>query len=543
MTSPRNFSMYLSTISLLLRPEGSGMQKKKNKLIAYNELEHLIIEPGFCTLCGACEAACPVHAIKVENDKPHRLLDCSEHLDSCPICYDICPHSDALLFEAIRFVADAPHRRESLGYYTKILLAHATNTTIRDASRSGGVVTALLNFAITEKIIDSAIVSEASSKVPVKVLPSISLVPDDTLAVVDTKIVPSAVAEAFGRAVFEHGKTRIAFVGTPCHILALRKLEAWQHKLMDSLKITIGLFCLWTFSLGRLLEFLLHEYNIAANEIQNVDLTSNEYVVSTKTRVVRIPLSKVKSHIMNRCRTCTDFTSELADLSIGGAKPLNGWSIVIIRTKEGEDFFNRAVKEGVIKTKKIKTEPEALAHLIQLSAHKREAALQEIKAMKKAGILVPTSAELSTRPARNEVSMLEEVKVREIMTKRVITISPELTVNELLDQIARHHHIGFPIIDESKRIRGIVTLQDAMKVAKEKRNSVSVHEIASKDLVVIFPDDSVATALERMSRRNIGRLLVVGEKDKRLLLGVLTRSDVMQTLRKDLQSQDSRTQG
>jgi coenzyme F420 hydrogenase subunit beta len=534
--------MYLSAVSLLLRPEGSGMREKNNKLIAYNELEHLIIEPGFCTLCGACEAACPVHAIQVVDNELHRLHDCSEHLDSCPICYDICPHTDTLLLETLRFVADAPHRRENLGHYREILLAHATNPALRETSKSGGVVSALLNFAIREKMIDSAIVSERSPRLPVKVLPSISLVPDDTLAVVDTKIVPSAVAEAFGRAVFEHGKTHIAFVGTPCHILALRKLEAWQHKLVDSLRITIGLFCLWTFSLGRLLEFLLHEYNIAANEIQNVDLISNEYVVSTRTRVVRVPLSKVKSHIMNRCRTCADFTSELADLSIGGAKPLNGWSIVIIRTKEGEDFFKRAVKDGVIATKKIKAEPEAFAHLIQLSAHKRETALQEIRAMKKAGIPIPPAAELSTRPVRSETSMLEEVKVREIMTKRVITISPKITVNELLDQIARHHHIGFPIIDESKRIVGIVTLQDAMKVAKKRRNNVSVHEIASKDLATIFPDDSVAAALEKMSQRNIGRLLVVDEKDKRLLLGILTRSDVMQTLRENHQSQNSRTQ-
>ena len=506
------------------------MLDKRNKLIAYNDLERMIIEPEFCTLCGACEAACPVHAIKVEHGKPYRLHDCSEHLDSCPICYDICPHTDALLFETLRFVADAPNRRERLGYYRKILLAHATNPTLRDASKSGGVVNALLNFAINKKIIDSAIVSEASSRLPIKVKPSISLVSDDMLSAVDTKIVPSAVAEAFGRAVFEHGKVNIAFVGIPCHILALRKLEAWQHKLMDSLQITIGLFCLWTFSLGRLLEYLLHEHNIAANEIQNVDLTADEYVVTTENRVARIPLSEVKSHIMNSCKTCTDFTSELADLSIGGASPLKNWSIVVIRTKEGEVFFNRAVKEGVVTIKKIETEPETLAHLLQLSAHKRDTALQEIKVMKKAGIPVSTAVEFAHKTTATEISILEQVKVGEIMTKKVVTVPPTMMVNELLDEIAKHHHIGFPIMDESNRTVGIVTLQDAMKVAKEKRNSVSVGEIATKSLVVVFPDNSVADAFEKMSEHNVGRLVVVDKKDSRSLLGILTRSDVMHTL-------------
>ncbi|MDH5482069.1 MAG: Coenzyme F420 hydrogenase/dehydrogenase, beta subunit C-terminal domain [Candidatus Bathyarchaeota archaeon] len=508
------------------------MPNKKSKLIAFDDLERFIIKPGFCTMCGACEAACPVHAIKVEDEKPVRLHDCSEHLDSCPICYDICPHTDELLFETLRFVADAPHRRENLGHYRKILLAHSTNPTLRDASRSGGVVNALLNFAIGRKIIDSAIVSEASSRVPIKVRPSINLVPDDTLSAVDTKIVPSAVAEAFGRAAFEHGKVHIAFVGVPCHILALRKLEAWQHKLMDSLEITIGLFCLWTFSLGRLLEYLLQEHKIAANEIQHVDLTVNEYVVTAENRVVRIPIAEVESHIMNRCRTCTDFTSELADLSIGGASPLEDWSIVIIRTKKGEDFLNRAIKEGIITTKEIDTEPEPLAHLIQLSAHKRNAALNEIEAMQRANIPIPTAAKFSAGPIASEISTLKEVKVGEVMTKKVVTLTPSMTVNELLDEIAKHHHIGFPIMSESNKIVGIITLQDAMKVDKEKRNSVLLDEICTKSLVVVFPEDSVIEAFEKMSKYNVGRLLVVHKRDKRTLLGILTRSDVMHALRK-----------
>jgi coenzyme F420 hydrogenase subunit beta len=508
--------------------------KKENKLIAFNDLERLIIEPGFCTLCGVCEAACPVHAIKLEHGKPRRLHDCSEDLDSCPICYDTCPHTDALLFETLKFVADAPHRRENLGYYRRILLAHATNPTLRDASRSGGVVTALLNFAINRKIVDSAIASEASSKVPIKIAPSISLVPDNTLSAVDVKIVPSAVAEAFGRAVFEHGKVSIAFVGVPCHIVALRKLEAWQHKMISNLRITIGLFCLWTFSLGHLLEFLLDKYNIAANEIRNIDLTANEYVVATEDRVVLIPLSEARSYVMNRCRTCTYFTSQLADLSVGGAGPLKDWSIVIIRTREGENFFNRAVKEGVITTKKIETEPEALAHLLQLVSYKRQSALQEIEAMRKLGVPVPTGGEFLYKAAAAEISTLEEVRIREIMTKKVITVPPTMTVDELLDKVAKHHHDGFPVLDESDKIVGIVTLDDAMKVAKESRKSVPIGEIATKGLITAFPDDSVAEALQKMNRHNVGRLLVVEKKRKRSLVGILTRSDVMHALKGSL---------
>ncbi|MGC8940129.1 MAG: Coenzyme F420 hydrogenase/dehydrogenase, beta subunit C-terminal domain [Candidatus Bathyarchaeia archaeon] len=510
--------------------EEQKTQKNKNKLIAFNDLKQLVIDSDFCTACGACEAACPIHAIKV-TDKPERLYDCSEHLDTCPICYNICPHTSALLYETLRFVADAPHRREALGYYRKILLAQATNPTIREATKSGGVVNALLNFAINQKIIDSAIVSKVSPSLSVKVKPLIGLVPDDALSAVDSKIIPCAVAEAFGRAVFEHGKVHIAFVGVPCHVLAIRKLEAWQHKLIESLELTIGLFCLWTFSLGRLLEYLLQEHDVAANEIMNVDLEGEKYIVTTENRTLQIPLAEVKPHIMNRCKTCTDFTSELADLSIGGATPLKDWSIIIVRTKKGEELLNLAVEKGILMVREIAAEPDALAHLINLSTQKRNNALQEAKNMERNGITIPSAAEFYMKPTSIEISMLKEMKVEQIMTKSVITLAPAMKVNEFFDKVAEHHHTGFPVVDESKKLVGIVTLQDAMKVAKEKRNDVSLEKICTRKLVTAFPEDSVAEAFEKMSKYNIGRLLVVDHKNKDLLLGILTRSDIIHALR------------
>ncbi len=504
------------------------MRHNAGKLIAFEDLENIIIKNGFCTLCGACEAACPIHAIRIEDNRPRRLHDCAEHLDSCPICYDICPHSDALLYESLSFTADAPHRRESIGSYRRILLAQASDRTIREATRSGGVVNALLKFAIDKRIIDSAIISESSPSLSIKVRPSISLVPDDMLSAVETKIVPSAVAQAFGRAVYEYGRTRIAFVGVPCHVLALRKLEAWQHKIIDSLEIIVGLFCLWTFSLKLLLEYLLHEHGIAANEIQHIDLSSKEYIIYTKNGERRIPLPMVKEHILNRCRTCVDFTSEFADLSVGGASPLKDWSVVIIRTQKGEEVFNRAVKEGVIVTRRI--EPEVLVHLIQLASYKRESALQEIRKLIERGVPIPGAVKFSAKFVSGIINGLEGMSVREIMTKKVVFLRPNLTVNELLDKIAEHHHIGYPVIDESNKIIGVVTLQDAMKVPKEKRESTRIGEICSRNLITVSPDDSVAEALEKMNTYNIGRILVVDRENKNMLLGIITRSDIVHAL-------------
>ncbi len=206
------------------------MSSKDRLPLAIGRLKKIIIDQGFCTLCGACEAACPVHAIKIADGQPECIYDCSSYLDHCSICYDVCPHTEALLVQT-----------SNMGCYRKVLLGQAVKRGV-DAGCGGGVVASLLTHALEKDIIDSAVFSGAKIKVPMELEPLVSSASDDLLSAAEIHFFPSAVARAFRSAVLEHRKQRIAFVGVPCHVLALRKLEAWQHKLAENLKIVIGLF-------------------------------------------------------------------------------------------------------------------------------------------------------------------------------------------------------------------------------------------------------------------------------------------------------------
>lgn len=503
--------------------------RNKKPLIAYNDLEERIITPGFCTLCGACEAACPLHALKVEADKPHYIYDCSTTMDLCPICYDICPHSDALFLDAKGFIMDAPLRRENLGYYRKILLAQSVDSKLRKLSHSGGVVTSLLTYAIDEGIVDSAIASEAEPDIPVKPKTLIGLVPDDVLSSIDSKFFPAAVAKAFGRAVYEYGKASVAFVGIPCHVLALRKLEVWQHKLIDSLKITLGLFCLWTHSLDSLLKYLYTSHEIKASEIQRIDLTK-EYVIQTAKKTVKIPLSEIESHVLPGCRTCTDFTAELADISVGSAYPLKDWSTVIIRTRSGEDLFQNAVKEGVLKTRNMEKEHDTLTHTIEMALHKRTFAFDEIRKMRNAGKPIPPARDRLVEFLPTEIAFLAKVRVQDGMTQKVETVTSNETINQMFDLVTKLHHMGYPVMDKSNGLIGIITFEDMTKVPKSKRDTVSVGDICQRRLITIHPEESVLEAFKRMEKHNIGRILVVDREDPKKLLGIITKHDVMHVL-------------
>ena len=118
-----------------------------------------IIGTGICTQCGACEAACPVRALHVEGEKVEHIYDCSKDLDLCPICYEICPHSEAQLLRSLKFVADEPVKSEALGYYRKIVLLKLWTPKYVSLVTVEVSLLCFLNLGLKTKVFDSAVVS------------------------------------------------------------------------------------------------------------------------------------------------------------------------------------------------------------------------------------------------------------------------------------------------------------------------------------------------------------------------------------------------
>ena len=313
-------------------------------------------------------------------------------------------------------------------------------------------------------------------------------------------------------------------MGVPCHVLALRKMEAWQHKIISNLKITIGLFCFGTFSLSSLLKYIEENYKIKLSDIQRLNLSS-KFEVQTENGVIQIPLPEIEEHILPSCRTCTDFTSELADISVGGAYPLKDWSTVVIRTKVGEDFFYDAVKNGVINTWVIEQEPKVFERIVVAAMQKRTAALKEAKELEKVYGYLPV---LMLR----ETDAMAHIKIDDIMAKNIKTVPQDMKVSQFLSFVAMHHHIGYPVTNEKDEPVGWVTLEEAARVTKKKRDTTLVGQIARKKLVAAYPDETALDAFKRMSEHETGRVLIFDRANPKKLVGVVTKTDLMHTLAK-----------
>lgn len=120
---------------------------------------------------------------------------------------------------------------------------------------------------------------------------------------------------------------------------------------------------------------------------------------------------------------------------------------------------------------------------------------------------------------------LGEMHVRDVMTREVHSVGPNITINCLIEEWFNvYKHQRYPVTQNGEII-GIVTNEDVRKVDPYQRSTVTVGEVMSKkvDLVFASPDDKTSDAWLKMAKNNVGRLLVV-ENDK--LVGIITRSDI-----------------
>jgi len=122
--------------------------------------------------------------------------------------------------------------------------------------------------------------------------------------------------------------------------------------------------------------------------------------------------------------------------------------------------------------------------------------------------------------------ILDSIKVEEVMNRNVITLSPEMPVPALETLFEEYHHTGYPVVEDGKLI-GIVTISDVQKIPPEKRDKLKIRDIASRKLVVTYPDETVHQALDKMYVKDVGRLPVVDRRDPTKILGIISKHDIL----------------
>lgn len=121
------------------------------------------------------------------------------------------------------------------------------------------------------------------------------------------------------------------------------------------------------------------------------------------------------------------------------------------------------------------------------------------------------------------------MKVKDCMCKEVCYLKPETTIVDTA-KLMNDQHIGsVPICDEEKRILGIVTDRDIVLrgIANGKDiNSTPISEIMTTNVCSCMEEDDIFDAQNKMSEKQIRRLIVSDENNK--IVGILTLGNMVQ---------------
>lgn len=145
------------------------------------------------------------------------------------------------------------------------------------------------------------------------------------------------------------------------------------------------------------------------------------------------------------------------------------------------------------------------------------------------------------------------LKARDIMTKEVITVGPGATVEELARILIDNKISGVPVVDEQKRMMGIVTENDLIRQNKrlhiptvirlfdafillgsermeneiKKMAATTVDEICTKDVVSITEETSLDEIATIMAEQHI-HLLPVLRND--VVAGIVGKADMVRAM-------------
>ncbi|WP_277542309.1 site-2 protease family protein [Haloarcula laminariae] len=124
---------------------------------------------------------------------------------------------------------------------------------------------------------------------------------------------------------------------------------------------------------------------------------------------------------------------------------------------------------------------------------------------------------------------LEGVQVRDVMTPaaHVTTVTPRVSVRELIETMFRERHTGYPV-EVNGEVVGLVTLEDARAVRDVERDAYTVGDVMTTELVTVAPELDVMDALSELQDNSVGRLVVTDAAGE--FQGLLTRSDIMTAL-------------
>lgn len=351
-----------------------------------------------CYGCGTCNTICNAQAIKMKFDEMGLLLPQIDDsiCTSCGMCIKICPSFD------LNNIQLSENSDFYIGNVISTYIGKSNDEIIFKNAQSGGMVTAVLKYLFEIGEIDAAIVCKVEYAEEYTSNAAIITSVSELYDCQKSSYVPVDICSAVKE--IEKYNT-IAVVGTGCHIQGINALKHLKKIYKEKIKYSLGLICDRT--LCKTATDVLYGDNFKAENKKliwrdkSINYKNASLIIKTSDgKTKQIPNWQrfvLKDSFTNpRCRICFDKLNVNADIVFGDPWGMNnvdwqnGESVIITRTKKGDDLISKVIADGSVLCKS--------APLIEIIAgqsidQKKQQVSSALKYYKKSGWSIPSYAE------------------------------------------------------------------------------------------------------------------------------------------------------
>lgn len=129
--------------------------------------------------------------------------------------------------------------------------------------------------------------------------------------------------------------------------------------------------------------------------------------------------------------------------------------------------------------------------------------------------------------------VLAQIRVEEVMTRDPICVPASLPLNLTVDDyFLRHHHTGFPVVEDDGRFLGVIRLEHLREVERSKWPYTEAGAVVAEAKTAdrrVAPDALASDVLREMMTPGFGRLAVTDAEER--VIGFITRHDLMRYIK------------
>jgi coenzyme F420 hydrogenase subunit beta len=296
--------------------------------------------------------------------------DCTHGEKGCTLCTRACPRFRAWEPEVDNFLFGREREESEIyGIAQDVVLVRATDPDVTAVGQDGGLVSAVLIWALEHDVIDAALVSNVEGDgTSWKAVPGVARTRAEVLASAGARYTYSANPLAYAEAI-AGGAERIALVGMGCQASAPAIMSARKAgKVARRFVLTLGLLCSKTFDDAIFPELFEARYGLAREDIVKMNIKGIFQVWTRDGQLHEIPLKEAHEWTREGCKHCPDFAAEHADISAGGIGAFPHWTLTMVRTDKGREVISAMQAAGALEVRSaFDDDPEAVALLRKLS--------------------------------------------------------------------------------------------------------------------------------------------------------------------------------